>query len=122
MRRAFLLALLLLTSCATAAQRQFEAISSGNTAINVQLNACIQAVYDEPASAPIRAHLSTFASDLTLQQLADQSLATPSEVAAILAQHPKLAACRKTALNGLIGTMPGLVPILTRTLPATMIT
>ena len=37
-----------------------------------------------------------------------------TEVAAVLALHPRIQACRKAILDGLLGTMPSVVPVLAR--------
>ena len=57
------------------------------------------AIYDSPAYAPLRAHMPLDIRDATLQQLSDPSLATGTEVAAILQEHPQTQACRKAFLD-----------------------
>ncbi len=103
-----------LAGCATAAQRQFQAISSGNTQIEAQTKACATVVYNDPSLASVRPHAPMLATDATLQQLADQSFATAEEGAALTAVWPRLTACRKATLEALVSTTPGFVPILTR--------
>src|SRR5205814_8592854 len=64
--------------------------------------------------ASIRQHFPLDRRDATLAQLSDQSLATKPEIAAVLALHPRLQACRKAALDGLLNTVPSVVPILVK--------
>jgi hypothetical protein len=105
---------LLLTGCATAAQRQYQAMASGNRAILGEAKSCGEAVYNSPEAAPLRPHVPQSARDATLAQLSDQSLATKGEIDAILLLHPRLKACQKAVLDGLLNTTPSVVPILTR--------
>jgi len=113
MRLVILAFVLLLGGCATQAQRQFQAIKSGNTANAAQLKECGTAVYNSADFAPLRSHLPASVADATLQQLADASLASPEEVRAIYAIHPQMQQCRKTFLTNLAQTEPSLVPIFT---------
>jgi hypothetical protein len=114
MRRASVVVLLLLAGCATAAQREYQAISTGNKAIVDQAKVCVSAIYDSPDAAPLRGHYPVDPRDITLAQLSDTTMATPVEIAAIEAVHPRVQQCRKAVLDGLVNTLPGLVPVLTR--------
>ena len=49
-----LLAPLLLIGCATAAQRQYQAMATGNTAILAQAKNCTMEVYNSPDAAVVR--------------------------------------------------------------------
>src|SRR5205823_4416644 len=108
----------LLTACTTAAQRQYQAIGSGNQALVAQLNACATDLYNSDEAAPIRQHLPRDPRAATLAQLSDTSLATKPEVDAILGLHPRLQSCRKAALDGLVNTTPSVVPILAKGIAA----
>ena len=61
----------LLAGCATAAQRQYQAIASNNRSAAQGLHACAVAVYESPESAPLRRHVPLKANDATLEQLSD---------------------------------------------------
>jgi hypothetical protein len=104
---------LLLSACATQAQRQFQAIRTANQEIGAQVKACAAAVYNSAEFSPLRAHIPLSITDATLEQLSDTSLASPEEIHAIFVSHPRLQECRKTALTALAQTEPSVVPILT---------
>jgi hypothetical protein len=104
--------LLLLVGCATQAQRQFQAIKTSNQKYAEELKTCVANVHNSLEYAPLRDHLPLNASDVTLQQMSDNTFATPTEVQAIFATHPLLQACRKAVLSGLAQSEPSLVPIL----------
>jgi hypothetical protein len=108
-----LLAAALFAGCATAAQRQFQAMKASNQAYFAQADACGAQIYNSPEYAPLRIHLPHKTADLTLQQMSDGSFATPTEVQAIFATHPGFQSCRKALLTGLAQSEPSLVPILT---------
>ena len=104
---------LALCGCATQAQRQFQAIRTGNQTNVAELKACAANVYNSPDYAPIRAHVPLLVTDATLQQLSNENHATPAEAQSILNTHPRLQECRKTFLVATAQTEPGLVPVLT---------
>jgi hypothetical protein len=103
-----------LGGCATAAQRQYQAMATGNQALIAQGKSCLTEAYNSAEGALVRSHLPIDAGEITLAQLSDQSLPTRQEVAAVLALHPRIQACRKALLDGLLGTMPSVVPILAK--------
>src|ERR1700730_9093311 len=105
----------LLAGCATAAQRQYQAMATGNQAILAQIKSCVTDAYNAPESAPLRPHFPLDLRDLTLAQLSDQSSPTKQEVDAVLTIHPRIQSCRKTALDGLLNTAPSVVPMLAKT-------
>jgi hypothetical protein len=109
-----LLAALLSAGCATQAQRQYQTITTGNKTISDQMKVCAAAVYNDPAAAPIRSHEPLDIREATLTQLADTSLASPTEIDAINTQYPKLKSCQRAELDALVNTTPGFVPILTK--------
>jgi hypothetical protein len=102
----------LLAGCATAAQKQYQAIASNNRSAAQDLQACAIALYESPESAPLRRHAPLKATDATLEQLSDNSLATDDEIRVILENHPKMQACRKEALDRISQSTPTLVPIM----------
>jgi len=105
-----LLAPLLLIGCATAAQRQYQAMATGNTAILAQAKNCTMEVYNSPDAAVVRSHSPVDAREATLAQLSDQSLPSRPEIAAVLVLHPRIHACRKAILDGLLNTTPSVIP------------
>ena len=96
----------LLAGCATAAQRQYQAMATGNQAILAQIKSCVTDAYDAPESAPLRPHFPLDLRDLSLAQLSDQSPPTKQEITAVLTMHPRIQTCRQTALDGLMNTAP----------------
>jgi hypothetical protein len=100
-----------LTACATAAQRQYQAIATGNQAIATQAKACLEQAYNAPEAAILRPHIPMDARQATLVQLSDQSFATKAEADAILAIYPQFQACRQALLTGLQNSTPSAVPI-----------
>ena len=85
----------LLAGCATAAQRQYQAMASNNQSAVQDLRICSETVYNSREFAPLRKHLPFKATDATLEQLSDDSLAGDDEIRVILALHPQLRSCRK---------------------------
>jgi hypothetical protein len=100
----------LLFGCATAAQRQYQAIAVNTRSVGAEMKACVTAIYASPEAAPLRPHLAI--DQITLAQLADTSLATPEEISAILFLYPRLQQCQKQMLDDLTNATPSLVPIL----------
>ena len=107
-----LFAALLLNGCATHAQREFSAIRANNQLAAAQLLACLTGVYDSPDAAILRPHRPLKLTDATLQQMADTSTTTDSEVAAILAIYPKQQECRKAAIDQITKATPSIALIL----------
>src|SRR5579863_3542393 len=102
-----------LCGCPTVAQRQFQAMKSGNQAAVAELDACAAAVYNSPENTPLRSHLPLKIGDLTLEQLSDNSMITPDEWKTVLAVHPQTQQCRRAYLEALSKSEPTAVPILT---------
>lgn len=100
------------TACSTAAQRQGQAIRKNSQAAVSTLNICMQAVYDSPEVAPLRAHIPAPRSQATLEQQTDPAFATDEEIKALFAEHPKANACRQQELDRLVQQTPSVVPIL----------
>jgi hypothetical protein len=102
----------LLGGCATAAQRQAEAIRVNGQAATQQLQACEQAVYNDPAAQPIHRHIPIDVRDVTLEQLTDKSSATDDDISTLLSIHPRNVACRQAYLDQIGKTTPTFVPII----------
>jgi hypothetical protein len=105
-------AALLLAACATAAQRQYQAMGTNTQAVVGGFKACVSGLYSAPEAAPLRPHIALDVREITLAQLSDQSLATKEEIDAIFILHPRLQQCQKAELDGLMNATPSLVPIL----------
>jgi hypothetical protein len=73
----------LLAGCATAAQRQYQAIAVNTRATVQDARACIGVVHDSPEFAVLRPHVPPSPESPTLEQLSDRSLATDGEIRAL---------------------------------------
>jgi hypothetical protein len=102
----------LLAGCATAAQRQYQVIASNTRSAVQDLQACTIAEYNSPEYAPLKRHLPYRVTDVTLEQLSDNALATDDEIKLILEIHPKIQSCRNQALDRISQSTPTLAPIL----------
>jgi len=112
-RPALFALLVILSGCATHAQREFQAIRSANQANSVQFKTCLATIRNSPDYAILLAHVPENSLEATLEQLSDATYATPEQVQAIYAAHPKTQACRKAFLTNLAQAEPSLVPIFT---------
>lgn len=118
MRTLTIVALLLLTGCATAAQRQYQAMETGNQALLTQLNTCARADYNAPEAAPIRRHIPLEMQAISPAQLSNPSFATNDEIPAIVWFHDRVSLCRKQGMEGLVHTTPSFVPIFAKAFSA----
>jgi len=100
-----------LAGCTTAAQRQYQAISTNTQDAAAKLMACGIEVYNSPEYAPLRRHVPLRTTDFTLEQLSDPAKATSEEIAIIKATHPRLQQCGQSALEQIAQTTPTIVPI-----------
>lgn len=101
----------LLVGCATPAVRQFQAMRAHAQRDAAELKACTNVVYNSPQYAPLRSHLPLDANDISLEQLSNETYASPAEIQAIFSTYPQMQACRKTFLSGVTKGEPSLVPI-----------
>ncbi len=104
----------LLFGCGTAAQRQLQGMAAGNRAATQSFQACTSAIYNEPELEPLRHDLPLNVRSASLEQLANSNFVSDAEIRLILANHPKLQACRQQLVDQLSQTMPTVVPILVR--------
>lgn len=107
-------ALVLLSGCATRAQREFQSISANNQAASVQYRTCVTAIYNSPEAAPLRARTPLQADEATLAQLADSSMANRDEIQMVYALHPRLKECQRAVLTEFSKSTPAFVPILAK--------
>lgn len=101
----------LLFGCATAAQRQLQSMAVGTRAAGQNFQACVAAIYNEPELAPLRRDLPPNVRNASLEQLANQNFVSDEEIKLILANHPKLQACRQQLVAEVSQTMPTVAPI-----------
>jgi hypothetical protein len=101
----------LLLGCATAAQRQFQAMAINTHSAAQGFQACVLALYNSPEVELLRTNLPADVNHATLAQLANRNFATDTEIRVILENHPKLQACRQAFLDQLSQTTPTFVPI-----------
>jgi hypothetical protein len=97
--------------CATAAQRQLQAIKQTAETAKAELKTCTAAVVNSSDFDPIREHIPLDLRDATLDQLMDNHKATAKEISAIKLVHPRLTECRRTALDELEPVAPSVVVI-----------
>jgi hypothetical protein len=100
---AFVLAAIGLLLAGCAAQQTREATAHATS--------CLSAAYASPEAAPFRAREPFNASDATLQQLSDSSLATPEEIRSIEATFPRLKSCENRLIAELRGLAPTIAPL-----------
>jgi hypothetical protein len=60
----------ILAGCATAAQRQYQAMATNNRSAVQEFQACAETVYNSP-DAPLWRHVPFTVTDATLEQLSD---------------------------------------------------
>lgn len=101
-----------LVACATAAQRQYQTMSSNAKAASQAVRECTLAVYNAPESASLRVHFPFNVNMASLEQLSDTSLISEEEKQAVLNEHPKLQACREAFLTQLSQTTPSIAAII----------
>jgi hypothetical protein len=99
---------LLAGACATAAQRQYQAMATNGQSSSQSLQACVRPVWDAPENAPLRARMPFKVIDATLQQMSDKDFASDEEIQTILVVHPKLNSCRQAFLTQLSQTSPSI--------------
>jgi hypothetical protein len=75
---------------------------------------CMEAAYNSPEAAPLRAHQPFYPTDATLAQLVDRSLASEAEIASLTAVHPRLRACQIEFLSRLDRVAPTLSSLFAR--------
>jgi hypothetical protein len=101
-----------LGGCATQAQREATSIRLGADAAGAARKACFAQAAANPQYASLDRHVP-LAGDQppTLEQKADQTLATPQETKLVLAWRSDVGQCRKAYLEAVQGFAPALVPV-----------
>jgi len=105
----------LLFGCATAAQRQLQSMAAGTRVAAQSVEGCVAAIYNEPELEPLRRDLPLNVKNASLEQLSNLNTVSEVEIRLILANHPKLQACRQQFVDQLSQTMPTVVPIIVKT-------
>jgi hypothetical protein len=103
----------LMTSCATTAQRQAASIRQNFEVTGQKIRACTQTMVDGAAYQTIAQHAPNVGLvNPTLAQLADGGLPSDEDVQNIIAVHNEAASCREQAIQDFMQFLPGIVPIL----------
>ena len=87
-----------LAGCATDAQRRAQSLRSQIGAVMSTSRKCTDAVNAEPKYAPRFVHVPRPGASPTMEQLADTSYATPSEILLEEAHHDAILPCRDAAV------------------------
>lgn len=106
-----LASLLVLTACATAAQRQVQQVSSALGDAAVAMDACVAASINKPEFAPLLPHTVRPNTGPTVAQLTDEQLPTPEEAMLLARRHDEISGCRQTTLRVLSSAMPTVLPV-----------
>jgi hypothetical protein len=101
-----------LAACSTAAQRQSVQLTGKAIEAKEANKACLGEIAANPQYATIAKHIPLDGSQPTLEQKADQSLATTQEVKAILAWRTDFTKCRQSYTEAVQGIAPAMVPAL----------
>ena len=88
----------LVSGCATDAQRRAQGMRSSWQAIGAATAKCIVAVNADPRFSPLWVHTPKPPASPTIEQLADESLANPSDILLEEAHHDAILPCRDNAL------------------------
>lgn len=108
----FVSCLAVLAGCATATQRQAQEMRANIQSASVELNSCLDSVYNSHDYNAIRDHLPTNVTKLTLQQLTDTNYITDEEKASLFAVEPPIETCRHNAVDKIGRTNPTYTKIL----------
>jgi hypothetical protein len=108
-----------LFGCATAAQRQLAGMAANTQAASQNFQNCALAIYNAPELEPLRRDLPANPVNASLAQLANTNYVSPEEAQLILANHPKLQACRQQFISELSQATPTLAPIFVKAITAT---
>ena len=109
----------LLFGCATGAQRQLAGMAANSRSASQEFQNCATAIYNQPELEPLRRNLPLSPENASLAQLANTNHVSPEEAQLILANHPKLQACRQQFISQLSQATPTLAPIFVKAVTAT---
>jgi hypothetical protein len=104
--------LLLVAGCATAAQRQYQAISTNTQAVGAAAMACLRPIYESPEAAPLRPHIPLDVREATLRSLRTPRSRARQRSMPSMYCNPRQKACQRAFLDGLARSTPSIVPIL----------
>ena len=111
-RHLFFVALLVLTGCATAAQRQPQQAGAAIGETPAQFRACLTAVITKPEYASLLPHTPDLTTGLSTAQLTDETFMSPEGARLLIARHREVSSCQTYCLNALLPVRPDMVPIL----------
>ncbi len=97
-----------LVSCQTTAQKNAASIVENFSLMLEKEKICLNKIYSNSAYQPLRARISN---NPTLTQLTDNGLPTDEEQKLIIAEHNDQAECRMVLIEGLMNSIPGLIPV-----------
>ncbi len=114
MKRVFLIfGLLLLTSCATAAQMRAASIQRNGLAANARAMVCIETVMDNPNFQSLAVHMPVgLKTDPTMTQLIDNGVPSDNEAATLIKYHDALEPCRQRLVKDYMEIAPSIASIL----------
>ncbi len=98
-----------LASCATPALRQFKETNGAAEAAITANKACMSALTASPAYSDLAQHLPLSSAAPSLEQLADPSVPTSEQVAALLDWHKGVQICRQQFLDAAQASFPFMV-------------
>jgi hypothetical protein len=102
-----------MTSCATTAQRQGAARSQGIQVVRQNWKSCTDKITSNPTYWTLFQHRPFSANKATLAQLADTGVPSDEDVDLIIAFHNEMANCRAQFVENAMQVDPGVVPIYT---------
>ena len=114
MKRIFLLCstLLVLTGCATAAQRQSKTMDNVVHQAGTGLHACVAEVYHNPDYEVIMPHVPLNMASPTMAQLADDTRPTKDDGQLLIKFHDDILPCRQAYLQKIQNVVPGIAQVM----------
>jgi hypothetical protein len=106
-----LLVSILLSACATGAQRQANDLAQTTTETRSQAQACLNEVYQKPEFAHLKTKMFLEPGSAPLEYLSDKTLPTKSDIVDVYKLHAALQPCRKTFIEGVGRIHPAYVTI-----------
>lgn len=97
-----------MVSCQTTAQKTTASIVENFTLMREKETTCLNKIYSNPVYQPLRERINN---NPTLTQLTDKELPTDEELRLIVTEHNERAVCRTVIIEGLMNSVPGLIPV-----------
>lgn len=102
-----LLALAVLSGCATMAQKTARSDHDALVAAKAAMTACIAPINSDPQYAPLTAYMS-FAGSPTIEQMTNTTFATPEQVKLVESRLDRLTSCDQAYINAVSSVSPDL--------------